>query len=210
VSEHWNAVWTTRDAAEVSWFQTRADRSLQLIGALGPAAATAIVDVGGGASPLVDDLLAAGYGDITVVDIAAAALAQARARLGPRADQVTWVAADVRSWVPGRHVDIWHDRAVFHFLTDPADRAAYVATASTTLQPGGYAVVASFALDGPEQCSGLPVRRYDAPALAAEFGAGFELVCSETETHRTPWDAPQQFTYVVLRRAGATPAGRAR
>jgi len=159
-----------------------------------------VIDVGAGASTLVDLLLDAGRGDVSVLDISEAALMKVRDRLGGRSGAVTFVAADVRSWQPDRTCDAWHDRAVFHFLVDPADRDRYVAMVTRALAPGGVVVLATFAADGPTQCSGLPTGRYDPADLVRAFGPGFELLHAEREEHATPPGAIQPFSWVVLRR----------
>ena len=197
-AEHWDEVWADRDPDLVTWFQATPARSVALITSVGGPGGS-VVDVGGGASRLVDHLLDLGITNVTVVDLAASALAASRARLGNRADLVTWVAGDAIEVDLGP-VDVWHDRAVFHFLTDPSDRAAYVARVRSSVRVGGHVVVATFGPNGPETCSGLPTCRYDAPGLAAEFGDGFELTHSETEEHVSPAGATQEFVYVVLRR----------
>lgn len=198
--EHWQAVYRTKGEAEVSWFQERPATSLDLIGRAAGGTGAAVLDVGGGASRLVDHLLAAGYGDLTVLDIAEAALAAAQARLGSLAGRVDWIAADITRWTPLRQWDVWHDRAVFHFLTSAADRAAYVRALTAALPIGGQAIIAPFAPDGPERCSGLPIRRYDAAALAAEVGPGFVLVQTIGEGHVTPGGAVQKFQFCRFRR----------
>ena len=198
-SSHWDAVYRSRQADEVSWFQAEARTSLELI----TAHATqddALVDVGAGASVLVDSLLGAGWRSVTLLDVSGEGLAKTRRRLGDAAERVAFVVTDLLAWTPDRTYRVWHDRAVFHFLVEPDDRAAYVATATRAVAPGGVVVLGTFALDGPEQCSGLPTARYDGPSLAAQFAAAF--TCEETrrEVHRTPWGADQAFTWVVLRR----------
>lgn len=165
-----------------------------------------VVVVGAGASTLVADLLDHGYRHVEAIDIAAAALSQLRERLGDRADLVAMRVADVRSVTFDEPVDVWHDRATFHFLVDPDDRSQYVTRASTAVRPGGHAIIATFDLDAPEQCSGLPVRRYDAASLAAELGPAFELVEAEHVTHTTPSGGVQPFLHVVFRRVSE--AGR--
>ncbi len=159
-----------------------------------------MVSVGAGDSLLIDDLVAHGYTDVIAVDISAEALERLVERLGPQASVLTTIVADVRRLTLPRPVDVWHDRAVFHFLTDPGDRRDYVARATDAVRPGGHVVIATFALDGPEQCSGLPVARYDADLLAAEFAPAFELIESSTDTHTTPWGSTQSFQHAVLRR----------
>jgi 2-polyprenyl-3-methyl-5-hydroxy-6-metoxy-1,4-benzoquinol methylase len=199
-ARHWAQVWTDRDPTEVSWHQVVPTRSLALVQQVAPDRDARIVDVGGGASTLVDHLLEAGYRDVTVVDVAARAMERARERLGARATQVRWVTADVTTLDLGGPVDVWHDRAVFHFLTADADRQRYLDRLLAHVPVGGHVVLATFSLAGPETCSGLPVRRYDAAGLAAVIGPAFTLVTSVEETHRTPAGHPQAFVYVVLRR----------
>lgn len=196
--EHWDAVWKDRDPDLVTWFQDVPTRSLRLITGV-TTSDDPVVDVGGGASRLVDHLLDLGYTDVTVVDLAPAALAASRARLGDRASSVTWLAADARYVRLARPVAVWHDRAVFHFLVDREDRASYVDAVRAGLRPGGHVVIATFGPEGPETCSGLPTCRYDAAGLAAEFGDGFTLVEGEDETHVSPTGVEQQFTYALLR-----------
>lgn len=196
--QHWEQVYRQKPDETLSWFQPRPEISLELIHAAGLQKTDAVIDVGGGASRLVDQLLAEGYTDLTVLDIAEQALITARKRLGNSASQVHWIAADVTAWQPGRSYRLWHDRAVFHFLTDPTERAAYRRNLQAALTPGGTAVIASFAPDGPERCSGLPVQRYSPESLAAELGIEFRLIRHRHETHRTPADRIQQFQYSVF------------
>ena len=198
--QHWEEVYRQKAEDTVSWFQVHPEYSLELIREAGVKPADPIIDVGGGASRLVDHLLAEGYSDLTVLDISETALERAGARLGAKALQVKWLVADLTAWRPERRYRLWHDRAVFHFLTDPADRAAYRAGLKSALAPGGHAVIASFALDGPEKCSGLPVQRYSPETLAAEFGTGFHLSTSRHETHLTPAGRVQSFQYSVFLR----------
>jgi SAM-dependent methyltransferase len=195
---HWQEVYSSKDETGVSWFQERPATSLGLIEGCAPPGAR-VVDVGGGASRLVDHLLERGY-RVTVLDVAEAALDKSRRRLGPRASEAGWVAADVTSWQPPDRFDVWHDRAVFHFLTDEADRRAYAAAMAAALPPGGHAIIGTFALDGPERCSGLPVRRYEPKTLAAEFAAAFVLESEQAEEHVTPGGKVQKFQFSVLRR----------
>ena len=200
--DHWERVYSTKATDAVSWYQPHADFSLRLIEATGLPRGAAIIDVGGGASTLVDDLLALGRYDINVLDLSAAALEAAKARLGASAAAVTWRVADItRAGLPDRAYDLWHDRAVFHFLTAPEDRRAYVAAVRRALRPGGHVVIATFAEDGPLQCSGLPVQRYSPAQLQAEFGEGFELLSGEREQHATPSGSTQAFTYCHFRMA---------
>jgi 2-polyprenyl-3-methyl-5-hydroxy-6-metoxy-1,4-benzoquinol methylase len=198
--EHWETVYRTKGPDQVSWFQAEARLSRELITRAAPDRAAAIIDIGAGASTLVDGLLGAGYHHLTVVDISAAALELAKTRLGAAAAPVTWQAADVlAAEFPAQRFDVWHDRAVFHFLTDPADRARYVAQVRHAVRPGGIVLVATFAEDGPLKCSGLEVARYAPDALHAEFGEGFALIESHRELHTTPSGATQAFTYCVCR-----------
>ncbi len=199
---HWEDVYARKAPDSVSWFQPHAQHSLDLIARAGLGRDAAIIDVGGGASTLVDDLLARGHTDLSVLDLSAAALHAAQARLGDAAAGVTWTEADITTVeLPPRRFDLWHDRAVFHFLTDPAQRDAYVATVLRAVKPGGHVIVAAFAEDGPERCSGLPVMRYGANALHAQFGARFELLEHSREAHHTPTGVVQQFVYCFCRRS---------
>jgi SAM-dependent methyltransferase len=192
---HWQNVYTTKDEKAVSWFQDRPETSLEFIAAAEARPDSAIVDIGGGASRLVDALLDSGYRDLTVLDLSEAALAASRKRIGPRAASVKWLAADVTTWQPTERYDVWHDRAAFHFLTEENDRQAYVSRLKEALRVGGQAIVGTFALNGPERCSGLPVIRYDTDSLAAVLGLRFRLLASRVEEHRTPWGASQIFQF---------------
>jgi SAM-dependent methyltransferase len=196
---HWENVYQTIGPVNVSWFQRRPEISLVLISAAGTAKIDGVIDVGGGASVLADCLLDEGYSGIGVLDISAAALNHARTRLGPRADAVEWFVADVAMFKPPHRFGLWHDRAVFHFLTTAADRCAYVATLRKTLQPGGSVVISTFANDGPPKCSGLDVMRYDEPAILAELGPEFQLQEIRRESHVTPWESEQRFIYFRFR-----------
>ena len=198
--QHWDEVYRLKAEQEVSWFQTEPGVSLELIRGTGLAKQDAIVDVGAGASRLMDRLLAEGYQDLTALDIAAAALQKTRERLGDAAGRVNWIATDVTHWQPPKRYSLWHDRAVFHFLTEAADRTAYRKTLASALRSQGMAIIASFALDGPERCSGLPVQRYSPESLAAELGAGFRLLDQRSESHTTPAGKLQLFQYSVFRR----------
>lgn len=203
--QHWEQVYRTRAPEQVSWYQPLARNSLELIRRAAPDCAAAIIDIGGGASTLVDSLIDASYRDVTVLDLASDALAIARARLGARADTLHWVTADILdAELPAVRYDIWHDRAAFHFLTSPDDRARYVAQVRHALKPGGRLVMATFAPDGPPRCSGLDVVRYSAESLADELGAAFELLESIREEHRTPSGAIQRFQYSLLRDVGGS------
>ncbi len=197
---HWEAVYEQKDEAEVSWFQESPALSIELIGALAPRPDASIIDVGGGASRLVDELVRRGHRDVTVLDLSQAALQASQKRLGAQAADVAWIAADVTDWRPARTYDLWHDRAAFHFLTAPEDRVRYVARLTQALAPGGRAIIATFALDGPEKCSGLPVVRYDAAALGEALGEAFAWVETREHRHSTPWGSPQLFQFSVFRR----------
>ncbi|SRR6266700_3019182 len=197
---HWEGVYTRKSEHEVSWFQENPAPSLELIAQVGATAASAVIDIGGGASRLVDNLLGRGFQDVTVLDLSEAALEAAKARLGTRAGQVHWIVADATVWEPLRAYDIWHDRAAFHFLTEDRDRVAYVERLERGLKLGGYAIIATFALDGPERCSGLPVVRYDAASLGRTLGRAFQLVDTRRHAHATPWGSDQSFQFSVLRR----------
>jgi SAM-dependent methyltransferase len=197
---HWDQVYTDKGEKEVSWFQTNPASSLELIEAARATPASAIVDIGGGASCLVDVLVDRGFRDITVLDISERALAAAKARLGGRARTVQWAVSDVTTWRPDEAAfDVWHDRAAFHFLTDENDRAAYVARMSRAIKPLGHAIIATFALDGPERCSGLPVVRYDGRGLGEAIGSEFELIATRPQAHRTPRGLVQNFQFSLFR-----------
>jgi ubiquinone/menaquinone biosynthesis C-methylase UbiE len=201
--EHWEQVYQTKAPDDVSWFQTQPTTSLNLIESTGVAKDAGVIDVGGGASVLVDFLLDAGYSQLAVLDISGAALEHARRRLGKRADSVEWFEADVTTFQPARQFGFWHDRAVFHFLTAKADRQKYVQTLKRTLTPGGHVIIATFALDGPPNCSGLEVARYDTTSICAELGSEFQLVEQASETHTTPWQTEQKFGYFRFARKNA-------
>jgi len=194
---HWENVYAAKGDAELSWTQTEPATSLSLIAEA--CSADSVIDVGGGTSLLSERLLERGYA-VTVLDISQAAIDRARQRLGARANEVDWMVADVTAGPDLGTFDVWHDRAVFHFLLTPAERAAYVDLLARTVSIGGHAVIATFALDGPEKCSGLEVRRYDGSTLAAELGPRFRLVKSVLELHHTPWGAAQSFQYSLFRR----------
>jgi SAM-dependent methyltransferase len=198
--DHWNGIYERKTVDQVSWYTPHLTRSLAFIDRAALAKNAAIIDVGAGASTLVDDLVARGYADVTVLDVSAAAIARAQERLGAGADSVKWLVADItRADLPEHAYDFWHDRAVFHFLRDADARARYVAAVRRSLRPRGHIVVATFGVGGPEQCSGLDVARYDADGLYAEFGDAFEKVASDVEVHRTPWGAEQEFIYCYCR-----------
>lgn len=197
---HWEQVYRTKQPDQVSWFQAEARLSRELIERVAPSRDARIIDIGAGASTLVDGLVAAGFRAITVLDISPAALAVAQSRIGASAATVRWRAADVlQAELPHHGYDVWHDRAVFHFLTEAGDRARYVQQVRHAVRPGGTVIVATFAEDGPLRCSGLEVARYSPEALHGEFGPGFELVERHRELHTTPSGATQAFTYCVCR-----------
>ncbi len=198
-ARYWDDVYEHKGDADVSWFESEPTVSLALIDQLHVDARSA-VDVGAGSSRFVGALLARGFSDLTAVDIADEGLALARKRLGADADRVRWVSSDVLAWDPDRQFDLWHDRAVFHFLIEPADRSRYVELLTNSVRGGGHAIIATFAEDGPPQCSGLDVCRYSSQTLAEELGGGFELVTSRRQEHVTPWGAVQPFTWIVVRR----------
>jgi len=197
---HWEKVYETKLPTEVSWYRPHLEVSLQLVEEAAPNRDARIIDVGGGESTLVDDLLARGYRNLAVLDISSTALDGAKLRLGGDANDVRWLCGDVTKMVlPSQLYDVWHDRAVFHFLTSPADRAAYVRLVARALKPGGHAIVATFGPEGPTKCSGLDVVRYDSEALHDEFGSDFRLVKHLDERHETPSGTIQQFTYCYCR-----------
>lgn len=200
---HWDAVYATKREDAVSWFEESPAVSLELIEATGVARSASIIDIGGGASRLVDALLSKGYDRVSVLDISESSLAAAKARLGGRANAVAWIAADVTTWQPApAFYDLWHDRAAFHFLTEAGDRRAYVERLARALRPNGHVIVGTFALEGPERCSGLPVMRYDAASLAHTLGPSFALVETRDHDHRTPTGVIQRFQFSRFRRAG--------
>ncbi len=192
---HWENAYAGKAEDEVSWFQDSPELSLALIAAAGLGRKARLIDVGGGASRLADMLLDAGFKDITVLDIAEPGLAKTKARLGRRADEIAWVVADITTWRPEGTFDLWHDRAVFHFLTEADDRRAYVEALRRALTPGGHVILAAFGPDGPEKCSGLPVVRYDAAGITKELGGDFSLEEERGETHVTPGGVTQHFLY---------------
>lgn len=196
---HWENVYHTKSATNVSWFEAEPTTSLSLIQSV--ATGGQIIDVGGGASLLVDCLVAVGTWEVTVLDVSATALELAQTRLQEQAHRVKWIQADITEVQQLGTYDVWHDRAVFHFLTSLDDRAAYLAQLRRALRPGGYVVLGTFALDGPDKCSGLPVCRYDARSLAATLGADYSLVKKLEYSHPTPGGTTQRFTFAVFRKA---------
>jgi trans-aconitate methyltransferase len=196
---HWDGAYAQGDGTR-SWFEKHPDMSLQMLGSARISAADALIDVGGGASPLTGALLERGFRDLTVLDISAPGMQQARDRLGSRADQVHWLTADVLSWRPQRHYQAWHDRAVYHFLTTDEHLQQYLHTLDTATAPDAIAVFGCFAPDGPQHCSGLPVARYSPAQLARQIGAKWLLISRDREEHITPAGTLQPFTWIALRR----------
>jgi SAM-dependent methyltransferase len=197
---HWDHVYSAKAENEMSWFQENPAISLDLIRAAGAKPGASIIDIGGGASRLADALLDAGFADLTILDLSESALAIAKARLGPRSAKVAWIVADATTWEPARTYDLWHDRAAFHFLTDAADRAAYAERVTKAVRPGGHVIIGTFAPDGPERCSGLPVFRHDAASIGTVLGNGFELLESRCQEHVTPAGHTQRFQFSLFRR----------
>ena len=202
---HWDAVYRNRDPEQVSWYQENPDLSLRLIDGTGLAADSRIIDVGGGASRLADRLIGSGYLDVTVLDLSATALDYARRRLGRQAAKVTWIRGDVTEGGISGSFDCWHDRAVFHFLCEEDDRIRYVEQLREAVGVGGHVIIATFSLDGPEKCSGLPIQRYSEESLERALGSSFEVVGFEEETHVTPTGGSQHFLYGWFRRLPVSP-----
>jgi len=199
--EHWDHVYQTKGPTGVSWFQPHASQSLALIRETGVPLDAPIIDVGGGASTLVDDLLDQGHTNLTVLDLSGAALAASQARLGERAKAVAWKVGDITAVeLPALTYDVWHDRAVFHFLAAPQERQAYVRAMLQALRPNGHAIIATFADDGPQQCSGLPVTRYSPAGLYAQFGDAFTMLRQERQAHHTPFGTVQQFVFCLFQK----------
>lgn len=201
--EHWNSTYENNGATGVSWYQSTPTMSLSIIEWLGVNPNAGIIDIGGGASPLTASLLDRRFTDLTVLDVSARALALAQEQLGAHADSVTWLHEDLLCWTPSRTYDLWHDRAVFHFLTDPADQRHYLEILLEGLAPDGTAIFGTFAPDGPPQCSGLPVAHYDAATLGVVLGSSFVLLDERREEHHTPTGAMQPFTWTTFRRQQA-------
>jgi 2-polyprenyl-3-methyl-5-hydroxy-6-metoxy-1,4-benzoquinol methylase len=197
---HWQNVYREKAENQVSWFQETPAISLELIEAVHPKFDSAIIDIGGGASRLVDVLAREGYRDLTVLDVSENAIAMARTRVGEAAAMVKWIVADVTQWESIGRYDLWHDRAAFHFLTEAADRIAYVERLASALRPGGHAIIGTFAMDGPERCSGLPVVRYDPALLSVTLGNAFAFVETRRHDHRTPMGGVQHFQFSIFRR----------
>jgi len=198
--EHWETVYRSKAHDSVSWYESMPRTSLELVGACGLHAAAGIIDVGAGASALVDGLLERGHSDVSVLDVSAAALEAVKARLGDRASRVSWIVSDVTEWEPARSYHLWHDRAVLHFLATPEDREAYRSVLERSIERGGWVILATFAAGGPLRCSGLDVIRYSGEDLAGFLGAGFQMERGFTRIHRTPSAADQAFQWGVFRR----------
>lgn len=202
---HWENVYAKKATDQVSWYRPHLELSLRFIENAGLDRNAAVIDVGGGASTLVDDLVSRGFTDVTVLDISATAVEQAKQRLGAAGARVHWIVGDITGVeLPERRYAFWHDRAVFHFLADAELRRRYIDSASRALAPGGHIVVATFGPGGPERCSGLDVMRYSADGIHAEFGELFEKVAGETEIHTTPWGTAQEFVYCYCSYRGRT------
>ncbi|TCU27643.1 methyltransferase family protein [Rhizobium azibense] len=202
---HWQTVYTTKADSEVSWYEETPELSMVLLRQAGLMPEMSVIDIGGGTSRLVDALVASGQAHISVLDLSAAAIETAKSRLMD-ATRVEWIISDITAWTPGRQYDLWHDRAAFHFLTEAADQEAYVRVLWQALKNGGKAVIGTFAPDGPERCSGLPVARYDAQGLQAVLGSGFKLAATCRHEHTTPWGSVQQFQFCTFEKvAGARP-----
>ncbi|MGI8505838.1 MAG: class I SAM-dependent methyltransferase [Solirubrobacteraceae bacterium] len=210
VRAHWEKRYTGRESSELSWYEASPQTSMAMIEVLGLGFEAAIIDVGGGTSALAGELVDAGYRDVSVVDISSAALARARAQGGESAERIRWIQADVRVDGLGRTYDLWHDRAVFHFMVEATDRARYLQTLKRSLRPGGHLIIATFGPDGPAQCSDLPVSRYGPDELASVLGADFRPVSSMLREHRTPSGRSQQFLHAHLRHRAPTTPGRDR
>jgi ubiquinone/menaquinone biosynthesis C-methylase UbiE len=197
---HWQSTHAKKGEREHSWFQESAQPSLALIEEFGTPS-SAVIDIGGGTSRLAGALLECGFQDVTVLDLSSAALATAQKRIGDAARRIHWVVADVTEWEPPRAYDVWHDRATFHFLITESERAAYLSRLAQALKPGGHAIIATFAPDGPTRCSGLPVQRYDIETLRELLGADFHLTSAQRREHVTPWGSMQPFQFSVFRHA---------
>lgn len=197
---HWQRVYTGKDPSLLTWFQATPAPSLDLVEWSGIGPDDPVIDIGGGASTFVDALLARGFRDVTVLDVSSAALAAAKDRLGERTDLVAWICEDVTAWLPDRAYRFWHDRAVFHFLTDPVERALYAATLYDVLDPGGWAAIGTFAPDGPDRCSGLEVCRHDAQSILTEIGPAFEIVHERRHVHVSPKGIEQKYAWSLFRK----------
>lgn len=198
--DHWERIYASKSEDALSWHQDTPAISLELARLAGVTPSHRVIDVGGGASTFTDGLIGLGVRDISVLDLSQAALDAQKARLGPRGADVAWIVADITTWSPERTYDLWHDRAVFHFLVEPSDRAAYLDCMSRALRPGGHAIIATFAPDGPEKCSGLPVARYSPETLADVLGPDYELTAQRGQKHLTPTGVAQSFQFSLFRK----------
>ncbi len=198
---HWQNVYATKSEDAVSWFEESPAVSLELVRATGASATTSIIDIGGGASRLVDALVRDGFESVTVLDLSEKALELARARLGAASKKARWIVADVTTWQPQETYDVWHDRAAFHFLTQPSERAAYARCVASAVRSGGHVIIGTFALDGPERCSGLDVVRHDEASISKVLGRSFDLVEARRVDHKTPSGAIQHFQFSRYRRS---------
>jgi SAM-dependent methyltransferase len=203
---HWERIYSEKETSDVSWYQAHPEYSLAMIEVTGAGIEADIIDVGGGASTLVDHLLAAGYRHLCVLDISPTAIARARERLGIRANKVSWLECDITDYAPGQRFDIWHDRAVFHFLTTAEERSRYLDALKAALKPGGHAIIATFAENGPAESSGLEVVCYNPESLSNAVGEGLHLVETRLERHRTPHGGIEEFVYCRFRRDPTDPA----
>lgn len=199
--DHWNAVYSDKTEDELSWHHDEPSVALDLMKQVGFSKGSAVIDIGAGTSRLMDRLIDLGLGNLSALDLSESAIATTRARLGERETRVNWIVDDITKWEPTQTYDIWHDRAVFHFLVNTTDRLAYIQRLSQSVVAGGHAIIATFAPDGPEKCSGLTVTRYSPVSLTETLGADFSLVAHQFYLHHTPWGSPQSFQYSLLRRA---------
>ncbi|HAU21342.1 MAG TPA: SAM-dependent methyltransferase [Erythrobacter sp.] len=197
-ASHWEAAYTDKQAEEQSWYQQEPTSSLKAISRIGGQPHNSLIDVGAGSSALLLNLFKQGWYDLTALDISSAGLARAQTNAGEFAAKIDWIRADITQWKPARHLDIWHDRAAFHFLTEADDRARYKAALMAGLRPGGYLIVATFAPDAPEKCSGLPVCRYDAAGIDEALGDAFDLIAEWRDVHHTPWGTSPAFNWCVF------------
>ena len=199
---HWDSVYSEKSEAQLSWHQDDPSMSLELVELAGVTENSSAIDIGGGRSRLAACLIARGLSDVSVLDVSEVALEAARQRLGNSGDRIHWIAADITTWDPDRSYDLWHDRAVFHFLVDADDRAAYLDRLGRGLKAGGHVIIATFASDGPEMCSGLPVVRYSPESLGQTLGDRYEPVAQRFHQHDTPWGSQQSFQYSLFRKTG--------
>ncbi len=200
--KHWDDIYSHKSESQLSWHQENPSISLELLREAGLNSTSSLIDIGGGTSRVIDCLVEQGLSDLSVLDLSQIALNAARQRLGERGEMVNWIVADITVWSPTRDYDFWHDRAVFHFLVNPQDRGAYIDRLAQCVRPGGHAVIATFALDGPRTCSGLPIVRYSPRSLADALGPDFELLTHRIRIHRTPSGSPQSFQFSLLRKVG--------